>query len=321
MNENMTAEKSESAPVTDIARRISEWAEKRNIPVAKLVQKYPALGTRNTFRDIRDGKSDRYDVEKWGAAYKAVLASLEKMDGVGVIYDDVRMVRELHRAIETASRAWDVNRVVMLQAESGAGKSTAGRILAARYGDRIVWVEASEAWNDKPRNLLAEVLSAMEIAPPVLTMDCLSKVTAALCGCRKCLIIDEAHHLGPRCLNVLKTLVNKTPGEFVLMAIPVLWQRLESKGSYLEARQVSTNRLAERVKFTLGVNDVEEFLANAVPDIDKEALRKAAAQIRVEAGALGNMSYLRELAREIARRDGRGLKDIVEAGERVRERR
>ena len=41
-------------------------------------------------------------------------------------------------------------------------------------------------------------------------------------------MIDEAHHLGPHCLNTVKTLVNTTPGEFILVAIPTLWNKLQA---------------------------------------------------------------------------------------------
>ena len=318
----MSNEAKNEMGITEIAQRISEWATKREIPIKKLVQKYPGLGGRGTFVNIREGRGE-YDVAKWLPSYRAALSMIEAMTKgrTDAIYDDVRLVREMHRAIEEACRNWDINRVVMVQGESGTGKSTAARILSARYGDRVLWFEASETLNDRPSAFLADLLKAMEVQVPVLTTQRLEKVQEYLCGCRRCLIIDEAHHLGPRCLNTLKTLVNRTPGEFVLLAIPLLWQRLESKGCYLEARQISTNRLAERVKYVLGVQDVVEFLTHAVGDIDAEELRKAANQLRLDACNSGNMSFLRELAREVERRKGRTAKDILEASERVKERR
>ena len=58
-------------------------------------------------------------------------------------------------------QSWGINRVVILQGESGDGKTTAARILAAKFGDRVLTIEASEAWGDKPAALLGSILRAL----------------------------------------------------------------------------------------------------------------------------------------------------------------
>ena len=55
-------------------------------------------------------------------------------------------------------KSWGINRVVIVLAEPGGGKTTSMRQLAARYGDRITLCEASEVWADKPSALLSTML-------------------------------------------------------------------------------------------------------------------------------------------------------------------
>ena len=81
---------------------------------------------------------------------------------------------------------------------------------------------------------------------------------------RRCLVIDEAHHMGVKCLNQLKTFINRTPGEFVLLTYPTLWKRLEQR-AYHEARQLTGNRLAERIKLKVLPEDVKKFIGRRVP--------------------------------------------------------
>ena len=56
MNEENKIMRTDEMDITEIAGRIAEWAERREIPIAKFVLKYPALGGRATFRNIRDGR-------------------------------------------------------------------------------------------------------------------------------------------------------------------------------------------------------------------------------------------------------------------------
>ena len=88
------------------------------------------------------------------------------------------------------------------------------------------------------------------------------------------MVIDEAHHLGPHCLNTVKTLVNTTPGEFVMLAIPSLWAKL-NKSAYIEAKQLSTNRLYELVQIDLEAQDIATYMRHRLQKIDRKVARMA----------------------------------------------
>ena len=293
-----------AAELAALAGRLSEWAARRGIPVARFCRDYPGLGSERTFRDLRAGRTEGYDVAAQLAGYRAVEAVLEELAGTAEaqerIYDDLGPVVALRRAFARVAQSAGTDRVVVLEGESGVGKTTAARILAGRYGaGRVVTVEASDAWGDSPAALLGGILEALgRTELPPSRVGRLAQAREALSLSRRCVVVDEAHHLGPHCLNTVKTLVNTTPGEFILVAIPSLWGKLQ-KQAYQEARQLTTNRLSERVRLALSDADVARYLGKFFPDAAPQALRAAARIVRPQAAASGNMAFVREVAREL----------------------
>lgn len=291
-----------AAALADLARRISDWAAARNVPTSRLCRDYPGLGSERTFRDLRAGRTEGYDVPSQLANYRAVWAVVEELAGTAGaeerVWDDLGPVVALRRAFASVAQAAGSNRVVVVQGDSGVGKTTALRILAGRYGQgRIVAVEASDVWNDNPSCLLGEILRALgrtELPPG--RADRLDEVRRALCLSRRCVAVDEAHHLGPHCLNTVKTLVNTTPGEFLLVAIPTLWNKLQAR-AYQEARQLTTNRLSERVRLQLTDADAARYLGKFLEGAPAAALRQAGRIVGPLARAGGNMAFVRDVAR------------------------
>jgi DNA transposition AAA+ family ATPase len=141
----------------------------------------------------------------------------------------------------------------------------------------------------------------------------LDEVVKRLQQPRRCLAIDEAHHLCPEGLNLVKYLVNNTPGEFILVALPSLWDRLESpRGAYLECKQLTGNRLAERLQLTLEAADVRAFMRGKLghlPDYDDALERAGAAELLKTAPRCGNMAFVRDVCKRV--------KAAVEAGEEL----
>jgi hypothetical protein len=60
--------------------------------------------------------------------------------------------------------------------------------------------------------------------------------------------------MGPRSLNMVKTIINRTPGEVIMIGLPVLLKRLEM-AAYQEARQLTLNRLCERITLSSADKD------------------------------------------------------------------
>ena len=50
---------------------------------------------------------------------------------------------------------------MILQGPTGSGKSSARKVLFEKFGQRLVLVEASVAWNDSPMAMLGAILKAL----------------------------------------------------------------------------------------------------------------------------------------------------------------
>jgi DNA transposition AAA+ family ATPase len=172
-------------------------------------------------------------------------------------------------------------------------------LLAQKFGQRILWIEAAAAWGDKPNALLGSILAALGIKPsewPISQFERLERVVERLKSSRLCVIIDEAHHMGPDCLNTVKTLINRTPGEFILAAMKTLWNRLE-RDSYQEVKQLTGNRLAERIKLSLRETDVKKLLDRRLAVLPAAESKKALTLLMAKAPHNGNLAFVREVCK------------------------
>jgi len=305
--------------VAEVAARIQEWQKARGWTTARMIREFPDLGSDKTFNNLANGRLEEYDAEVWVARYEAVQALIEDAAGSPADaeprYDDLSGPRRVRRALLDLLEAQGNARVLVLEGPSGVGKTTAIDLVRTRYGKRIVAVEAAEAWGDNPGALLKSLLKRLGVAiPPSSTYECLDACVEALGKTRVCVVVDEAHHLGPRCLNTVKTLVNSTPGEFVLSAIETLWRRLE-KANYEEARQLTTNRLAERVSLVLAEADVARYVERAVPGCDAKTAKAAARLVCQEAARHGNMAFVRDACRAVRRLCGDSAPDVQKFAE------
>lgn len=290
----------ESAELVGLARQIHAWQQSQGKSNSQMIRDYPGLGSDKTYSRLRDGATEEYDVETQLANYRAVWAVIEAVSGaVGTaeqLFDDLTAVLQVKRAALEAMRTEGTARVVLIEGSSGIGKSAALKLLAGRYGARIVVTEACDCWGDSPSAMLGAILRALGCTDlPAGRVDRLEKTVDLLSRSRRCLAIDEAHHCGPHILNTIKTLVNQTPGEFLVFAIPTLWSRLEGK-AYMEARQLTTNRLAERVKLELAEADIVRYLRHVLPDSDEAVLKAGAKLIRPVALGSGNLAFVRDVA-------------------------
>ena len=304
----------EHKELVDLATRIHAWQQSRSKNNSQMIRDFPGLGSDKTYAYIRDDKLEGFDVESQLVNYRSVWALIEALDGASTaedpIFDDLGTVQQLRRAALEVMKETGTARVVIVQGIPGVGKSTAVRILCGKYGVRCIAVEACDVWKDSAGAMLGAIIKAIshtESLPP-FPVDRLERVQELLCRSRRCVLIDEAHHLGPHCLNTIKTLVNTTPGEFILLAIPTLWNRLESN-AYQEARQISTNRLSERVKLDLTESDISRYLRSFFSGLPDDVSRAAARTIRPAAVGMGAMLFVRDVCREARRQAGDALPD------------
>ncbi len=305
----------EANELGDLAQRIREWQTAKKLSDVALLKKLPQLGSTKTFHRVLNNDLAELDLDRQLAQYRAAISYIETMmaDGEGTadpLYDDFRAAVELRRAVaETVSETSD-SRLIFILGPTASGKTSARRALMEKYGARFMLVEASEVWNDSPNAFLGAILDALgKKEKAQYATERMEKAVELLNTTRRGLIIEEGHHLGPRCLNTLKTLINKTPGEFILIAIDTLWRKLET-AAYEEARQLTGNRLAERINLGTAIRetDVRKMIERRLPTAEKTIAVAAARTITEKASSYGRFAFVREVIRRVATKaDGEAI--------------
>ena len=298
-----TSSKSQARELIELAGKIREWQTAREWSDTHLCAEFD-IGSTKTFNALREGRLEGYDTEdRWLPAYRQAWNLIEaRGDGADEIpvYDDLTPAVRLRAALTEAMRERGTDRVIILEGDPGAGKTFAKESARNRFGARIVCAEAAQTWKESMNAMLADLLRALGVQPPVSAAEKLEKLIERLNAQRRCVAIDEAHHMGPQGLNIVKTIVNRAPGEVLLMGLPVLLTRLELD-AYQEARQIIHNRLSERITLT-GAEpaDVERLLAR-LGAIPPAAAKAAAPQVARLATGRGLLKFAVRVARRAAR--------------------
>lgn len=307
---------SEREELKDLAGRIRAWQDARKLSQAEMLRRFPGLGSDRTYVRIQRGDTEDLDIERQLASYRAVAALIESLTGregpEEEIYRDLTPVLLLRRALLDILEEKSVARVILLEGDSGMGKTMALTMLQREYGQRLLVVEATKSWKDRPIALFGAILTELGIKnPPMSSAARETMVVSALRSSRTAIAIDEAHGLGRDTLDTLKSLINQTPCEVVLLAWPSLWRRLES-AAWSEVKQLLGTRLAERIRLgDLREADVRKVIerrlgpAAAEPAAVREVL--AAAKTR------GNLQFVRQVCRRA--REGVKKGDTIDAAD------
>lgn len=295
----------------DIANKVREWQIARQrgpdggLSDEKMCRKFDALGSSKTYKKIINGDLDELDVEEWLLKYRTVIAVIEaigEQKASEELFDDLRPVLDARRIVSEVMREDSIARFVLVEGDTGSGKSSAMRCIQRRYGSRFISVQAQEVWCDQPAELLAAILKALGIDRneiPWRVGDRMAKVIERLTATRKGVLIDEGHHMGPRCLNTLKAIINDSPSEIIVFAMLTLWRKQE-RGAYQEAKQLTQNRLFERITLApLGSGDVKKIVERRLGDLTPEDQATVVTLFMKHAKNNGNGGFIRNVFRRL----------------------
>lgn len=320
---NRTAEASEWSELQSIARRIDRWRESPAVKlnVAQLLKRFPdpekkgtsLLGhdkTYGVFCKAADAPSD-YRITEWLGKYRTVFRMIfGTMAGADDLRDDLPQVAQLLPVITGENgmlKELGNKRFVLIEGESGAGKSELLRMCKARLAERAVLVTADPAW----RSVLyavQEMLKACGAAVPArhTLADYLTALFAATEG--KILLIDEGHEACGTVLNIIKALINRAVDRgqagfgVVLACLPSLWRKLTAAARE-DVEQLLHNRLRIRTKLeTLSPDDMGDYVCRRLGRAAPLPL-KVCQDLVKHASAFGPLSFPRNVC-DIARLNG-----------------
>lgn len=264
-----------------------------------MAKKFSGLGSTKTYSRVINGDLAELDLERQLANYRSVLAVIESIgtdeEANEDLCGDLYGVRQLQRAVLETFKQNGLARFVLMEGDTGTGKSAARRILIEKYGQRILPIEATDVWNDNPNALLGALLTALgDQDIPQLATERLKRLLPKLNQTRVCISIDEFHHLGPRCLNTIKTIINQTLCEVLGTAMKTLMKRIERE-AYEECRQLTGNRLAERITLELRESDITKIILKRVPNATNIELKPVIRGLMDRAPKHGNLAFVRDV--------------------------
>lgn len=195
------------------------------------------------------------------------------------------------------------NRLVIILAETGGGKTTIAQAIAEEYPGACATAQASEPWRSSYMAALQSIADGCGIgALPPSTRKAESALISYLKQNPRLIVIDEGNYFGPATLNLVKLILNLTQSTVAILALPVFWDGLV-RTARQEAQQLR-NRTAAILRLT-EVDHEGVYLAmlDTLGDpwvaIDKAESKAAIARIVREAKSFGLWNTVFSIADEL----------------------
>jgi len=299
-----------------LAREVQNYQLERGLSDSKLCAKVSQVGSTKTYKRILDGDDalEELNVDKQLVNYDAAVEFIKILRASErppePEYDDFANIEDSLAAVARAMSEESIARFIVIEGENGTGKDAVQNALLKKWPNIILQVEATELWRESLAVPLADILNALSLrrqrdgegekfVVPSQPLGRLSLILEELKKRKLILLINEGHHMGPRALNMIKTLINQTPVVPVMLCIPKLLARLVS-GNYEEAIQLFGNRLCERVRLSSPqVDEIVLMFERRGVRFDSDATQnQAAATLKAEAPQFGNWRYVTQVCRE-----------------------
>jgi hypothetical protein len=254
-----------AARLFELALKVEAWRAARGLSVVKLIKQFPTLGSSKTFAKLAAGDVDGLDAEAWLAKYEGVARVIERaVEEQEETWEDLGPTFELIKVAPRLLAHNGLNRLVILEGDSGSGKTRALKALAGRHPGTVIIAEADESWKT-PKAMISNLLVAIgeEASVGNITGDLLARqgrLIDALKARRVLVCIDESQHMSGQGLSILKTLLNRTVSCLCIAGQSTLWRKLQAE-AWQEAKQLRHNRCFASLTFGApSVEDVELFV-------------------------------------------------------------
>ncbi len=314
-----------------LAREVRNYQLERDWSDTKLCKEIAHVGSSKTYKRILDETDDleELNVETQLRNYQAAaeyLSALRAKDRpVEAIYKDFSNILDVEAAVVKAMTEETVARLVMVEGFTATGKDESLKHIQSKWPNTVLVTEADELWRDSLNAPTAALYCAVGLSRgkmPRYPMERMEEIKAELRKRKVIVAINEAHHMGVRGLNMVKTLINQTPTVFALFCHPTLMTRMLSS-SYEETSQLTGNRLFEKVELpTPPANEILQMLERrGVKFSDSETKNTAAKTLAGDAPHYGNWRFVSQVTRKLVDATKRGvvaLKDVSAASSAVK---
>jgi hypothetical protein len=309
-----------------LALEVQSYQAERGWSDARLYKSVASIGSTKTYKrvldpdDDLDGLSIDNQLRNFETAVETVTILRQRDSAPEIEYQDFDNITSSLAAITRALSEETVARFVVIQGENGTGKDAVRNAVIRKFSKVTVPVEANELWKESAAIPLLDILRALDIRKrsdsetgepfkiPPYPHARLELIIGQIGDNQTILLINEAHHIGPRGINLIKTLLNSCPRLVVVfLCIPSLLNRL-IKTSHEECIQLFGNRLCERVQLKQPPqSEILQLLdRRGVKFEDRATANDITAKISELSAQFGNWRFVNRLARELrAKSDGK----------------
>jgi hypothetical protein len=309
-----------------MAQEVHQYQTERGWSDARLYKSVASIGSTKTYKrildpeDDLDGLSVENQVRNFEIALETITLLRQRDTAPEVEFPDFANITDSLSAVIRALGEESVARFVVIQGESGTGKDAVKNAILRKFSKLTVPVEANELWKESAAIPLLDILRALDLRKrsdaetgepfkiPPYPQARLELIIGQIGDAQTILLINEAHHFGPRGINLVKTLLNSCPRLVVVfLCIPSLLNRL-IKTSYEECIQLFGNRLCERVQLKQPPqSEVLTLLERrGVKFEDRATAHDITAKIAELSCQFGNWRFVTRLGRELrAKSDGK----------------
>lgn len=273
----------------------------------------PNHKTHQRLVDIDDGCEDLDStrlLNQYAAAAERVADRRKKERLAEPEYNTFTNVLDSLEAMQAAWNEPGIHRTLVIVGENGTGKDTSIRAILKTYPRDTLYTKATTFWRESLAAMAEDTLTAIHAfrndeQPLVIDRYPLARVRAmkAFFSTRKLIwVINDAHLLGRRGIEVVIDLVDGTPVVPVLAGIPTLLRQL-AESNIEEARQLMGNRLCRFVTLTspsaTDITGMWKF--RGVKFVDRETQDASATMVASEASEFGNWTYVKLFTRDLVK--------------------
>ena len=155
----------EVAELREIAAKFKAYQEANTLSDVALLRLFPDLGSEKTFNRVLNNDLRELDLDRQLTNYKLALAIMEsgaekRGSRDEELYGDFVAVLRCKKALLDTVPQRSVARLIIVEGDTGAGKSCIRRVITELYPGRVLNIEASTGWSDSPAAFSASILKA-----------------------------------------------------------------------------------------------------------------------------------------------------------------